>query len=582
MTYKYIPPPGTLKFLGPYFRKYSIRITIGLLALLGVDLLQLLIPRVIKSAIDGLDAEVFTHHQLIMHALVITLLAIGVAIFRFLWRYLILGFSRLLEQEIRNKLLDKLLSLDRAYFQKNTAGELMALATNDLSAVQLACGMGLVSFIDALFMTVAVIGFMLYISPLLTFITLAPLPLLALLTRQLSAKLHIRFKNVQEQFSKLTEVARSTISSMRLIKVYTQEENQTKRFNDLGQTYIDYSVKVAKIQGLLFPISGLIANLSMLLIILIGAKMAIKETITLGDFVAFISYLLMMTWPMMAIGWVANLFQRGVTSLGRIQKVLNDQPLLVCNNETVTLTEPIKSISFSLKSFSYPNSNSVVLENISLTFENGLYGIIGKTGSGKTTVCQLLARMYPVPDDAIFVNGIDLNRYTIDSYRKHIAYVPQDTLLFSDTIAFNIGFGVPEATQEQIETVARMVGIHDEITAFGKGYETRIGEKGVKLSGGQRQRISLARAFLTKAPIIFIDDSLSAVDAGTERHILKSINSYAKQAIVIIISNRLSPLSNAKSIAVLDDGRISSIGSHQYLMEHSSYYRIIYANQSDK
>nr|MBF0220615.1 ABC transporter ATP-binding protein [Desulfobulbaceae bacterium] len=581
MTFKQIQNTNSLKFLGPYFKKYSVRITVGLVALLGVDLLQLLVPRVIKSAIDGLNSGLFTPHQLINHALSITGLALGVAVFRFIWRYLILGFSRLLEQEIRNKLFEKLLSLDRAYFQKHTTGELMALSSNDLSAVQLACGMGLVSFVDALFMTVAVVGFMLYISPLLTLITLLPLPLLAFLTRHLSGKLHLRFKSVQEQFSKLTEVARSTISSMRLIKVYTQEENQTKRFDDLGQTYIEHSVKVAKIQGLLFPISGLIANFSLLLIILVGAQMVINKTITVGDFVAFVSYLLMMTWPMMAIGWVANLFQRGATSLGRIQKVLNDQPLLDDTEASLSLSQPIDLISLSLNSFSYPGQQSSVLKTISLSYEKGLYGIVGKTGSGKTTLCQLLARMFPVPDGSIFINGHDINRYQIGSYRKCIAYVPQDALLFSDTIAFNIAFGVPAATQDQIETVARMVGIHDEITSFTNGYATRIGEKGVKLSGGQRQRISLARAFMTKAPVLIIDDSLSAVDSGTEKHILKSLNRYAEQAIVIVVSNRLSPLRNARSIAVLNDGLISAVGTHQYLIEHSSYYQIIYANQAD-
>lgn len=571
---------GPLGFLGPYFRKYIFRLAVGLLALVGVDFLQLIVPRVLKSAIDGLDSGHFSHNQLVTHALTITMLAIGVAFFRFLWRYLILGFSRLLEEDIRNKLVKKLLSLDRAYFQTRTTGELMALATNDLASVQLACGMGLVSFVDALFMTLAVIGFMLYISPLLTVITLAPLPILAVLTRILSGKLHNRFKHVQEQFSRLTELARSTITSMRLIKVYTQEAKQTERFHDLGRTYVDHSLKVAKVQGILFPTSSLIANISLLLIILVGTKMVINHTITVGDFVAFISYLLMMTWPMMAIGWVANLFQRGLTSLGRIQKVLNDQPLLK-NAADAALTPPINSISVALKNFTYPGQKTPVLTDVSLQFDKGLYGIVGKTGSGKTTLCHLLARLYPVEDNSFFINGIDLNRLDINSYRKNIAYVPQEPLLFSDTIAFNIAFGVPAATEKQIEEAARQAGIHEEISAFAKKYQTRIGEKGVKLSGGQRQRISLARAFLTKAPVLLIDDGLSAVDSGTELHILKRLNSFAAQATVIIVSHRLSPLTDAKSIAVFDNGIIAAVGSHQYLMEHNSYYRTIYANQSE-
>jgi len=571
---------GPLGFVVPYFRKYLLRIVIGLFALIGVDFLQLIIPRIIRSAIDGLDSGQFSNNQLLSHALIITALAIGVACFRFLWRYLILGFSRLLEEDIRNRLVTKLLSLDRAYFQKRTIGELMALATNDLASVQLACGMGLVSFFDALFMTVAVIGFMLYISPLLTLITLAPLPVLAVLTRVLSAKLHNRFRHVQEQFSRLTELARSTIASMRLIKVYTQEASQTQRFDDMGRTYVDHCLKVARIQGLLFPTSSLIGNASLLLIILVGAKMVIHHTITVGDFVAFISYLLMMTWPMMAIGWVANLFQRGLTSLGRIQKVLNDQPLLTNRGDTC-ITPPVASLSVSLKSFTYPGQSTPVLHDISLLFEKGLYGIVGKTGSGKTTLCHLLARFYPVDDNSLCINGIDVNHIDINSYRKNFAYVPQEPLLFSDTIAFNIAFGAPTATQEQIEDVARKAGIHDEIMAFAKMYQTRIGEKGVKLSGGQRQRISLARAFLTKAPVLLIDDGLSAVDSGTELHILENLNAIATRATVIIVSHRLSPLADAKSIAVFDDGMLTAVGTHQYLIEHNRYYQIIYANQSD-
>lgn len=582
MSIQVVKPFTAFEFIRPFLKKYVLRIACGLIALLGVDLLQLMIPRVIKSAVDGLQRGSFPGgHGLLNHALLIVLLAVGVAVCRFFWRYLILGFSRLLEEEIRNALVDKLLRLDRAFFQRQTTGELMALATNDLASVQLACGMGLVSFVDAIVITLAVIGFMLYISPLLTVITLAPLPLLAILTRKLSGKLHHRFKLVQEQFSKLTEQARSVISSMRLVKVYTQEDAQANLFQTMGQTYINQSLNVAKIQGVLFPISGLIANFSLLLVVVVGGRLAIDKQISLGDFVAFISYLLMMTWPMMAIGWVANLFQRGVTSLGRIQSALNDQPLLVDHPAALPIDPPIQTLSISLNSFTYPGQNRPVLHDLQLDFEYGVYGIVGKTGSGKSTLCQILARMFPVADSSIFINGRDLNRITTNSYRQCIAYVPQDPLLFSNTIAYNIAFGRPEATPEEIEAAARQAGIHQEILRFTEGYETKIGERGVKLSGGQRQRLSLARAFLTKAPIILIDDGLSAVDSGTEQIIVESLNAFARQAMVIIVSHRLSPLSNAKNIAVLDDGRLVAIGNHQTLMQSSSYYQAIYSNQSD-
>ena len=569
-----------LALLRPLFRKYRLRIAGGILALLGVDLCQLLIPRVVKFGIDSLEAGVASHRSLAGHGLMIIGLAIGVAIFRFLWRNLILGFSRLMERDLRDQLFSHLLTLDRPFYQKRTTGELMALATNDLAAVQMAAGMGMIALIDAVIMTGAVLMFMIYINPHLTLIALSPLPILAFLTRFLSARLHKRFSRVQETFSEMTELARSTINAMRLVKIYTREAEQTARFDRLGRRYITHNLRVATIQGLLFPVSGLLANVSLLLVVIIGGRMAINFVITLGDFVAFISYLFMLVWPMMAMGWVTNLFQRGLTSLARIRAILDERPILVTGEVGLPLPGPIDTIELRGLSFTYPGQATSVLHSISLSFGPGLFGLVGPTGAGKSTLCHLLARLYPVPESTIFINGQDLNRFNIDAYRRLVAYAPQEPFLFADTIAANISFGRPEATTREIEAAARAVGIHEEIMTFKEGYQSRIGEKGVMLSGGQRQRISLARALITRAPLLIIDDGISAVDAGTEQHIMRAVRDYARTNIVLLTSHRLAPLAEAHLLAVLQEGRLTAVGGHRELMAMSDYYRAIFHKQT--
>ncbi len=569
-----------VKLVIPFFRQYKLRLACGFLALLGVDFLQLWIPRVIKKAVDGLEFGIATESSLFYHGLTIVLLALGIALLRFCWRYLVLGFSRQLEIDLRSWLFSHLLTLDRVFFQRHPTGEIMALATNDLTAVQMAGGIGLVACVDALVMSVAALAFMAYIHPLLTIITLAPMPVLAIVTRLLSAKLHNRFSRVQEQFAKLSELARTTLTTIRLIKAYTREPSQAKRFDDLGKNYIQSNLRLALIQGALFPASGLVGNFSMLLVVFFGGRLTIQGAITAGDFVAFTTYLYMLVWPMMAIGWVTNLFQRGVTSLGRIETVLHEIPILKDPQETVELPFCEGRISIKGLDFTYNTMTEPVLTSITLDIQPGVLGIVGRTGSGKSTLCQLLARQYPVPEEVLFFEGIDVNRMNLDDVRGCLAYVPQDVVLFSDTIAANIAFGSSGATQEQIESAAEKAVVHKEIMAMPEGYHTRIGEKGVKLSGGQRQRIALARALLLERPIIIIDDSLSAVDLQTEQKIIKSLSSYSEGRTCIIVSHRLAPLVEADEILVVDGGRIVDQGSHAQLLIKNAYYAAVFHHQT--
>ncbi len=571
----------TLSLLTPYFRRYRLRIAAGFVALLAVDSFQLWTPRFIKKAVDALEKGTATESLLLYCAGCILLLALGIALCRFLWRYLIIGFSRLLERDLRDRLMSHLLTLDKGFYQHHTTGELMALTSNDLAAVQLATGMGLVACVDALVMTVAALAFMAYINPLLTLIAVTPMPVLAFSTRFLSARLHKRFKKVQEQFSKLTETARSTLSSMHLVKAYTQEDRQVEKFDRIGEEYIRNNLKVAVVQGLLFPFSGLIANSCLLLVLFFGGRLTIEQTITVGDFVAFVSYLFMLTWPMMAIGWVTNLFQRGATSLGRIQAILEAEPLL---QDTISSSRELAGhgtvVSLQNLFFTYPGQTEPALHDVSITIKPGLTGVVGKTGSGKTTLCSILTRLYPVADAVYLLGGTDVNSLSLADVRSSIAYVPQESSLFSETIAFNIALGREDATMAEIEAVARAAFIHDEIMDLEQGYQTRIGEKGVRLSGGQRQRVALARALLLDRPLIIIDDGLSAVDMETEYAIIRSIAPYIKDRSCLFVSHRVAPLIQAREILVMDQGRIVARGDHETLLSNSPFYATIYKHQT--
>lgn len=571
----------SVRIIAPFFRRHFLRLTGGFLALVLVDLLQLFIPRVVKWAVDGLQQGHATRSDLVECGLLIILLALVIGFFRFVWRHLILGFSRILEIELRNRMFSHVLRLDKSFFQKSTTGEVMALATNDLSAVQLASGMGLVAFVDAVFMGLAAIGFMLYIHPGLTAIAIAPMPVLAILTRILSSRLHQRFKRVQEQFSVLTEFARSTFASIRLVKAYNQEELQAKRFEEMGEVYVRNNVRLSMIYGTLFPVSGFIANTGMLLVLVFGGRLTISGSITAGDFVAFISYLFIMTWPMMAMGWVADLFQRGVTSLSRIEKLLDEEPSLLERPDAVSREIKGGDIRIRNLSFGYPGQGAPSLQGIKLSIPEGTFlGIVGRTGAGKTTLCNILARVYAIPDGTVLYDGIDANLLSLNSVRGAIAYVPQEVVLFSDTIAFNIALGRPDATMEEIERVARAAAIHEEILATPEGYQTRIGERGIKLSGGQRQRLAIARALLLDRPIIIIDDGLSAVDMETEHAIIRSIASYLEGKTCIVVSHRIAPLADADQIVVMDKGRIVDRGAHEELIERNAFYATIYRHQS--
>lgn len=560
-----------LALIRPIFRSHWLRLAWGFLALVTVDLLQLIIPRFVKTAVDALSAGTATSRLLINLSLSVCLVALVVAVLRFVWRYLIIGFSRILEKRLRDRLFDHVLCMDQPFFERWTIGDLMAHASNDLATIQMTCGMGLVAAVDALVMSSAALGFMLAIDVKLTLIALLPMPVLIVCTRFLSGRLHHRFNLVQEQFSLLTEFARATLVSVRLIKAYTLERFQEGRFRTLGEAYVRSNLKVAAIQGLLFPIATLVGNVGMLLLLYYGGTLVIERTITIGSFVAFVSYLYMLIWPMMAVGWVANLAQRGLTSLRRVHRLLSEQP--VVDTRPIDPLPPGASATYTCRhlAFTYPSAIRPALNDVSLEIGPGLVGMAGRTGSGKSTLCKLLLRMYPVADGLLFFRGVDVNRLSQADVRRCIAYVGQESVVFADTVAANIAFGRPDATMAEIEAAARAAAIDVDIRGFADGYNAIIGERGVKLSGGQRQRLALARALLCDRPLLIIDDALSAIDVETEQQVLRGLLATLKGKSVLLVSHRVNVLRHADRIVLLDEGRIVAQGRHEELLANPFY-----------
>ncbi|MEA3468518.1 MAG: ABC transporter ATP-binding protein [Thermodesulfobacteriota bacterium] len=573
-------PPSLRKVLGliwPIYHKHRFRLLLGLVALLGVDFLQLTIPRILKKGIDALSQGTAVQNDLLQFGLLICLIGLLATILRFCWRYLIIGFSRHLERDLRKKIFNHVIRMDGSFFSKYTTGSIMAHGSNDLAAVQMACGMGLVAAVDALVMSVAAIAFMFQINAGLTLLALLPMPILALTTRILSGRMHHRFDRVQEQFSQMTEFARSSIASIRLLKAYTLEESQTKGFAKLGRNYVHSSIQVARIQGLLFPISSLVGSCAMLLVLYFGGRLVMLETISMGDFVAFITYLYMLIWPMMAVGWVANLSQRGVTSLRRVYLLLAEKSHLPPG---ISDRQP-KDPSFRLHdlSFSYPGSDREILHSINLEITPGILGITGPTGCGKTTLCQILARIYPVKNNTLFIGKTDVNELSPEAVQTLISYVSQEALLFSSSLRDNIAFGNPDAGMDLVEKAARAAAIHDEIINLPKGYDSTIGEKGVTLSGGQRGRVALARALLCDRPIIIIDDGLAAVDTGTEQEIINNITPWLTGKTVLWVSQRVKQLAQTDRLLVLDQGQVSDLGSYDELAVRNPFLKEISQRQ---
>ncbi len=571
---------GSPRSLLKRFSKYRWTVVVGIVCLLAVDGMQLIIPRIIKRVVDDLTAGGIAQSDLGRYGLLIAGLAAAISGFRFLWRFLIIGTSRHIEEDLRNDLFAHLQRLSARYFAVNKTGDLMAHATNDLNAVRMASGIGIVALTDALILGLATIGFMLVLNVKLTLLALVPMPIIAFFTMRAGRLLHQRFERVQETFADLTERVRESISGIRVVKAYAQEDYELSRLADVGKIYVKNNIHLIRIWGAFFPFIMMLSSMSVVIILFFGGRQVVLGTITIGDLVAFTSYLGILTWPMIAMGWVVNVMQRGSASMGRINKIFDEAPEIADADDAATPDSIAGEVEFRNVTFRYAEELPPSLVDVNVKVRPGeVLGILGRTGSGKSTVCNLLLRIYEASEGQVLLDGHDVMKLTLSSLRRSIGYVPQDTFLFSDTILENIRFGAPEASPEAVADAARVAGILEEIEAFPKGMDTLVGERGVTLSGGQKQRIAIARALLMDPTIVVLDDALSSVDTATEERIQQELSRVLENRTSIVVSHRISSIKHADQIIVLDEGRIVERGTHEELAENAGLYASIHQRQ---
>jgi len=571
---------GSIRGFLTRLAKYRRTVLIGLATLLVVDAMQLVIPRIIKWAVDDLTSGEALAGDLMRYGLTIGGLAAGIAVFRFAWRYFIIGTSRHIEEDIRNDIFRHLQVLSVRYYSGHKTGDLMAHATNDLNAVRMACGIGIVAMTDAVVLGLATIGFMLALNVKLTLLALVPMPIIALFTLRVGKMLHQRFERVQETFADLTERVRESIAGVRVVKAYVQEKHEFSRLSDVGQEYIRKNIHLVRVWGAFHPFTMLVSSMSVVIVIYVGGRQVMMGDISTGDLVAFTSYLGILTWPMMAIGWVVNVMQRGAASLERINRILDADAEIADVDGALELTDVRGEIDFDNVTFRFEEDLEPALSNVSFHVPAGTWlGVLGRTGSGKSTICNLLLRLVETSDGTVSLDGHDVRSVTLASLRGTFGYVPQDTFLFSDTVRENIRFGRPGATDEDVREAADIAGIGEEIEDFPKGMDTIVGERGVTLSGGQKQRISIARAIIGRPSVIILDDSLSSVDTATEERIQEHLREELSGRTSIIVSHRISSIRDCDQIIVLDEGRVVERGRHEELVELGGLYSEIYRRQ---
>lgn len=573
--------PKSLRPLLPYLKKYKASYIWGTVCVFLHNGIWILFPLIIRRAVDDLRGGV-TVHKLGVYATLLLLVAATKGIFQFLTRWIVIGVSREIEFDLRNDLFQHLESLSHSFYQRTRTGDIMARATNDLNAVRMLLGPAIMYSANTVVFTAGALAFMLSISPKLTLYAFLPLPVVSIVIQYFGSRIHERFERIQAMFSEISARAQENFSGVRVVRAYVQEEAETASFEESNREYIARSLKLVRLMGMLWPTLEAMLGLAIVLVLWLGGREVLHGRITVGDFVAFNTYMVQLTWPVIALGWVINIFQRGTASLGRIHQLMLEQPE-ICDAPGVKLSpakeqELVGEIEFRNLNFSY--NGTPVLHDVNLRIPSGSsLAIVGPTGSGKTTLVSLIPRIYDADPGAVLIDGKPVREYALADLRRNIGFVPQETFLFSETIRENIAFGVQNASDEDVRWAAEAANIAAEIDSFPERYKTLVGERGITLSGGQKQRTAIARALIRNPRILVLDDALSSVDTQTEDKILNHLREVMEGRTTIFISHRVSTVRNADRIAVLHGGRIVELGTHDELLTLNGYYTDLYSKQ---
>ncbi|ENC3160486.1 SmdA family multidrug ABC transporter permease/ATP-binding protein [Escherichia albertii] len=562
-----------------YFRREWRRYLGAVALLIIIAMLQLIPPKVVGIVVDGVTERHFTTGQILMWIATMVLIAVVVYLLRYVWRVLLFGASYQLAVELREDYYRQLSRQHPEFYLRHRTGDLIARATNDVDRVVFAAGEGVLTLVDSLVMGCAVLIMMsTQISWQLTLIALLPMPVMAIMIKRNGEALHERFKLAQAAFSSLNDRTQESLTSIRMIKAFGLEDRQSALFSADAEDTGKKNMRVARIDARFDPTIYISIGMANLLAIGGGSWMVVQGSLTLGQLTSFMMYLGLMIWPMLALAWMFNIVERGSAAYSRIRAMLAEAP--VVNDGSEKVPEERGELDVAIHQFTYPQTHHPVLENVNFALKPGqMLGICGPTGSGKSTVLSLIQRHFDVTEGDIRFHNIPLTRLQLDSWRGRLAVVSQTPFLFSDTVANNIALGCPNATQQEIEHVARLASVHDDILRLPQGYDTEVGERGVMLSGGQKQRISIARALLVNAEILILDDALSAVDGRTEHQILHNLRQWGQGRTVIISAHRLSALTEASEIIVMQHGHIAQRGDHDTLAQQSGWYRDMYRYQ---
>lgn len=565
-----------------YLGRYRRGLFIGGICLVLANVLLLVNPWILKMTIDSLKRGT-TREQLLIYALVLVLVTAVAGVFRFLMRRIIIGISRKIEFDLRQDFFAHLETLSPSFYIEHRTGDLMALAINDLSAVRDLVGPGVMYTMNTLVVALSTVALMAVLSWKLTLVSLLPMILLSVAVYHSVKKIHMLFEKVQEQFANLNSRAQENLAGIRVVKAYAREANEIASFSTLSATYVERNMKLFKVQSLLMPLLTLVAGLGALTILAYGGRQVITEELSLGAFVAFHGYLTMLIWPMIAIGWVMNVTQRGLASMGRINRIMG----CTSDIQSPQATEERKPDGFSIRfdhvTFAYPGKSQRLpaLKDVSFTIQDGqTVAIVGPTGSGKTSIVALILRLFDPDSGEVFLGETSLRSLSLDDLKRYIGVVPQDIFLFSTTVRENIAFGKPGLDGDELRRYSDIAAVSEDVEGFPRQYETVVGERGINLSGGQKQRVAIARALAKDPQVLVLDDALSSVDTNTEEKILSRLRQEMRKRTSVIIAHRISTVQDADRILVMDDGELREAGTHQELLELGGMYAEMFRKQA--